>query len=99
MENKKYKNRRKKSHRINFAISRNQIQFLDAIKYFRQSLGALANRLTDKEKFVISKECEKVLKNDPKLYKKFLSCSEEEQKWVLNYLSTGKGTIPYEIIT
>ena len=26
-------------------------------------------------------------------------CSEEEQKWVLNYLLTGKGTIPYKMIT
>ena len=29
----------------------------------------------------------------------YLTCTEEEQKWILNYLSTGKGTIPYEMIT
>ena len=62
-------------------------------------MGALANNLTDKEKSAISKEREKFLKNDPKLSEKVLLWSEEKQKWVLNYLSTGKGTIPYEIIT
>ena len=35
------------------------MQFLDTIKYFQQSLGALADSLTDKEKSPISKECEK----------------------------------------
>ena len=64
-----------------------------------QSLGFLAKSLTNKEKSAISKECEKIIKNDPKLSKKFLSCSEEEQKWVLNYLSRGKGSRPYEMIT
>ena len=62
-------------------------------------MGALVNSLTDKEKSAISKECEKFLKNDSKLSKKCLSYSEEEQKWVLNYLLTEKGTIPYEMIT
>ena len=84
---------------VNFASIGNQIQFFDTIKYFPQSLGVLAESLTDKEKSAISKECEKIIKNDPKLSKKFLSCSEEEQKWVLNYLSTGKGSRPYEMIT
>ena len=27
-----------------------------------------------------------------------MSHTEEEQKWILNYLLTGKGTIPYEMI-
>ena len=31
--------------------------------------------------------------------KKLSSCTNKEQEWVLNYLSTGKGTIPYEMIT
>ena len=62
-------------------------------------MGALVNSLTDKEKSAISKECEKFLKNDSKLSKKFLLYSEEEQKWILNYLLTEKGTIPYEMIT
>ena len=35
---------------INFASIGNQIQFLDTIKYFQQSLADLASSLTDKEK-------------------------------------------------
>ena len=35
---------------MNFASIGNQIHFVDTIKYFEQSLGALANSLTDKEK-------------------------------------------------
>ena len=62
-------------------------------------MAALANSLTDKEKSAISKECGKFLKNHPKLSQNFLACTKEEQEWLLNYLSTGKGTIPYEMIT
>ena len=36
---------------------------------------------------------------DPNLSKKFLFCTKEEKKWVLEYLSSGKGTIPYELIS
>ena len=57
---------RKNPTDINFASIGNQIQFLDTIKCFQQSLGALANSLTDQEKSAISRECEKFIKNDPK---------------------------------
>ena len=83
---------------ISFANIGNQILFLDTIKYFQQSLGALVNSLIDQEKSAVSIECKKFIKNDQKLTKKYLKCTEE-QKWKLNYLSTGKGTIPYGIIT
>ena len=84
---------------ISFANIGNQILFLDTIKYFQQSLGALANSLTNNEKSAISRECEKVIKNDPELSKKYLSCTEEERKWALDCFSTGKGTIPHKMIT
>ena len=44
---------------INFASIGNQIQFVDTIKYFQQSLAALAKSLTDKEKNGIYRKCEK----------------------------------------
>ena len=84
---------------INFANIGNQVLFLDTIKYFQQSLGALANSLTDNEKSAISTEYERFLRNDEKLAQKFCSCTKEEKEWMLNYLFTGKGTIPYEMIT
>ena len=84
---------------ISFANIGNQITFLDTIKYFQQNLDALANSLTDSVKSAISTEWEKFIKKDENLDKNFSSCTKEEQKWVLNYLSTGKGTILYEMIT
>ena len=51
------------------------------------------------EKFAIRTECEKFIRKDENLSKKFNSCTKEDQEWVLSYLSTSKGTIPNEIIT
>ena len=84
---------------INFANIGNQVIFIDTIKYFQQSLGKLASSLTDGEKFAIRTECEKFIRKDENLSKKFNSCTKEDQEWVLSYLSTGRGAIPYEMIT
>ena len=84
---------------INFASIGNQIQFIDTIEYFQQSLSALANNLTNKEKSAISRECGKFLRTDSQLSERFLLCMEEEKQWTLNYLLSGKGTIPYELTT
>ena len=37
--------------------------------------------------------------SDSVLSKRILSRTKEEKKWVLDYLSSGKGTILYELIT
>ena len=37
--------------------------------------------------------------NDPKISKNFIVLNKTDQEWVLNYLSTGKGTIPYGLVT
>ena len=75
--------RRKNPSDIYFVSIGNQIQFIDTIKYFQRSLGALANSLTDKEKTIIFTECEKFLRNDPKLSKQFLFCNREGKKGFL----------------
>ena len=49
---------------INFAIIGNQVQLLDTIKYFQQSLSGLASSLIDKEKEAIFRKCEKFLLSD-----------------------------------
>ena len=77
----------------------NQVVFIDTIKYFQQSLATLANTLTDKERQAIRKECKKFILSDENLSRKFNLCSDEDQEWVLDYLSLGKRTIPYEMIT
>ena len=45
----------KNPRNINFASIENQVQFIDIIKYFQQSLSALASSLTSSEKAEISK--------------------------------------------
>ena len=84
---------------INFANIGNHGVFIDTIKCFQQSLGMLASNLTDKEKSAIWKECEKLIRKDKNLCRKFELCSAEDQEWVLDYLSTAKGTIWYEMMT
>ena len=84
---------------INFTSIGNQVQFLDTIKYFQQSLSGLASSLIDKEREAIYRECEKFLLSDSIPLKRFRLCTKDEKKWVLDYLSSGEGTIPYELIT
>ena len=84
---------------ISFANIGNQVMFLDTMKYFQQSLGALANSSTDSGESTIRKECKKIINKDENFSKEFNTSTEEDQGWVINYLSTGKGTFPYEMIT
>ena len=51
------------------------------------------------EKFPVWIECEKFIKKDENISKKFNSCTKEDQEWVLSYLPTGMETIPNEMIT
>ena len=62
------------------------------------NIGTLASNLTNWEKNSIRAECKKFLQKDEMFSKKLNSLTQNDQEWVLNYLSTGKGTIPVEII-
>ena len=81
---------------INFASIGNQVQFLNTIKYFQQSLSGLASSLTDKKREAIYRECEKFLLSDSILSKRFRLCTKDEKKWLLDYLLSGKG-IPFHM--
>ena len=76
----------KNSTNIGFASIGDQVMFIDTIKYFEQSLGALASNLTDNEKEAICKERKKFIEKNPYLAEKFNLCSEQDQEWVLGYL-------------
>ena len=52
---------------ISFENIGKQVMFLDTIKYFQQSLAALANSLTNSGKSAISRECEKLIKKESTL--------------------------------
>lgn len=70
----------------------NQVRLIDTVKYYQQSLDNLASSMTEIEK-------ENVRKN----FKRFLAyrlmfCNDEQEKWILDYLSSGKGIILYQMI-
>ena len=78
---------------VNFAIVQNQVRFIDTVKYYQQSLASLADSMTDIERENVSKNCKRFLAE------KLLFLTEEQENWVLDYLSSGKGMIPYQMIT
>ena len=74
---------------VNFAIIQNQVRFIDTVKYYQQSLASLASGMTDIER-------ENIRKNGRRfLAEKLMYLTDEDEKWVLDYLSSGKGMIPY----
>ena len=78
---------------INFAIVQNQVRFIDTVKYYQQSLASLASSIANIENENVRKNCRRFLAE------KLMLLTNEEEKWVLVYLSSGKGLIPYQIIT
>ena len=83
----------KKQTDVNFAIIRNQVQFIDTVKYFQQRLGSLADSITDIEKKNVRKMCGRFLAD------KLMFLNDKDEQWVLDYLSSGKGMIPSQMIT
>ena len=77
---------------VNFAIIRNQVKFIDTVKYFQQSLSNLAKSMTDEERKNIRNTCRSFIID------KLIYMSEEDEKFVLDYLCSGKGVISYQII-
>ena len=84
---------------INFANIGEQVKFINTMKYYQQSLSTVAATMKETEKQNIKFQCKKIINNNKKLNLKFSSCTQEEQEWILNYISSGKGAIPYEMIT
>ena len=77
---------------VNFAIIKNQVKFIDTAKYFQQSLASLAKSMTDDEQENVKRTCRNFIAN------KLMLLTEENKKWVLDYICSGKGTIPYQIV-
>ena len=50
--------------------------------------------MTQEEKQSIKIACKQFIQRDQKMNQKFLSCSQADQEWVLEYLSSGKWTTP-----
>ena len=78
---------------INFAIIREQIRFIDTVKYYQQSLANLASSMTEIEQQNVRENFKRLLSY------RLMFCNEEQEKWVLDYLISRKGIIPYQMIT
>ena len=78
---------------VNFAIIQNQVRFIDTLKYYQHSLANLASSMTDIERANVRKNCRRFLAE------KLMFLTDEDEKWILDYLSSGKGMIPYQMIT
>ena len=77
---------------VNFAIIKNQVKFIDTVKHFQQSLASLAKSMTDDERENVKRTCRNFIAN------KLMLLTEENEKWVLDYLRSGKGATPYQIV-
>ena len=73
-------------------IIKNQVRFTDTVKYFQQSLANLAGSMTNNERENVKKNC-KVF-----LAEKLMYIKHDDEKWVLEYLASGKVTIHYQMI-
>ena len=69
------------------------MKFIDTIKYFQQSLASLAASMTNEERENVKKNCRVFLAE------KLMYVKDDDVDWILEYLSSGKGTIPYQMIT
>ena len=54
--------------------------------------------MSDEEKKGVRTECENFIKKDPKLIENFFACKEIDREGILDYLSSGKGVIPYQMM-
>ena len=69
------------------------MKFIDTIKYFQQSLASLAASMTNEERENVKKNCRAFLAE------KLMYIKDDDVDWILEYLSSGKGTIPHQMIT
>ena len=51
------------------------------------------------KKKAISDTCGNYILRDPVLSRKYLFCTKNEKKWILEYLSSGKGAIAYGLVS
>ena len=82
----------------NINFSNEQLKFIDTVKYYQQSLSTLVVTMTEKEKENAKIKFKRFILGGRNLSQRFLNYNLEEQELVLNYLSSGKGIIHYEMI-
>lgn len=81
---------------VNYANIVDQVKFTEAMKFYQQSLEKLAETVTESKKEKINPECKNFLQKHQYFKNIYNSLNKEDQIWILNYLSSGKGVVPYE---
>ena len=79
---------------MSYASISNQVKFTDTIKFYQEPLHSLAASMEPKEHENIRKSIARFLETYPRYRYKYSTLSFEEKKWVVDYLSGGKGVIP-----
>ena len=81
---------------VQYANIGSQIKFTDTIKYYQQSLSSLAKSANENKKTNIRNSCQRFIETNPTYSSIFNSLSDESKKWILDYLCSGTGVIPYK---
>ena len=82
---------------LNF-MSIENVKFIDSMKYFQQSLANLTSTITEGEKESVQKVTRKYIENHHYFKNVWFYLSLQQQKDILEVVSSGKGVIPYEMI-
>ena len=83
---------------VNYANIDDRVKFIDAMKFYQQSLEKLAEIVTESEKEKITYECRKFCKKHECFKNIFNELNEDDKNWNLDYLSSKKRVILYKNI-
>ena len=83
---------------VNYANISKQVKFIDTMKYYQQSLAKLAESMINQNKEKIENESKKLIERHDYFGKILKDLLKTDQDWILEYMSSGKGVIPYEMM-
>ena len=83
---------------VQYASIGTQVNFLDTIKYYHQSLSSLAKNANDIKKGNKRQPCRRFIENNITCSLVFNYLFDGNKNWVLDYFWWGKRVIPYERI-
>ena len=83
---------------MSYASISDQVKFIDIIKFYQGPLHTLATSMKPAEHENIKKSLSICLETYPRFKFKYSPLTFEDKQWVVDYLSGGKGVIPYEMI-
>ena len=83
---------------INYANISDQIKLIGTIKFYQKPLATLAKSTQENKKQNIRTSMIIFLETHPKYKDRYPTLTLENREWIISYLSSSKGVIPYESI-